>query len=291
MKETNNIGKSIRTKLLNIAQGNGVNYQVLLIRYIQERLLYRLSQSTQRNHFVLKGGALLYAIQDLKARPTLDLDFLGQNIRNNKDVLLQAFREIALIPCPEDAVTFDPESLSAYEITVNRKYQGICIQITAHLDSIRQLISMDIGFGDIITPGAQNLDYPLALGNLPQASILAYSIETLLAEKFEAMISLGEDNSRMKDFFDVYTILHSFFINDSILKEAIYQTFQNRHTHYTETPTLFSDSFAESHKRELQWNNFLKKIQYNSRLSFFEVHRYICHRFRSLLPDGTNLTN
>ena len=261
MNKITNSGKSVRTRLLNNARENGLNYQLLLIRYIQERFLYRLSLSNLRNHFVLKGGALLYAIQNLKARPTLDLDFLGLGISNDKNSILNNFRQIASIPCPEDAVRFDLDSISADEITINREYQGIRVQLTAHLDTIRQLISIDIGFGDVITPEACTLDYPLAIEGLPHASVLAYSLETVLAEKFEAMISLGEDNSRMKDFFDVYTILQSHTISESVLAEAIRQTFENRKTTYSYPPAIFSASFPESGKRIVQWHNVSKKIQ------------------------------
>lgn len=285
MKKVSNIGKSIRAKLLTNAMTHGVNYQVLLIRYIQERLLYRLSQSDQRHHFILKGGALLYAVKDLKSRPTLDLDFLGISIHNGRESILQAFREIISIPCPEDAVIFDPDSMTAKEITIHRGYQGLRIQLQAHLDTIKQLISMDIGFGDVITPGVQHLDYPLAVNGLPQAQILAYPLETVLAEKFEAMISLGEDNSRMKDFFDVYMILQAHAIHDSLLQEAIHQTFKNRKTAYSNPPALFSSTFSQSEKRALMWSQFLKKLQFNTPLTFSEVHDYICKRFEKLLPS------
>lgn len=284
MKKISNYGKSVRTKLLNAAMASGLNYQVLLIRYMQERFLYRLSLSKYREHFVLKGGALLYAIQELEARPTLDLDFMGRGISRDEESLLKAFREIAAINCAEDAVSFETESMTATRIAVNRQYHGIRIQLRAHLDTIRQSITLDIGFGDVITPNARELDYPLAISGIPQATILAYSLESVLAEKFEAMITLGGDNSRMKDFFDVYIILKTGIINHSTLAEAIRQTFSNRNTHFSESPAVFSPDFPTSSHRLQQWHGFLGKIQYKQPLAFQDVHAYICQHFRTLLP-------
>lgn len=284
MKKISNYGKSVRAKLLNAAMSGDINYQMLLIRYIQERLLYRLSLSKYREHFVLKGGALLYAIQELEARPTLDLDFMGRNINREEETLLKAFREIAAINCPEDAVRFETDSMTATRITVNRQYHGIRIQLRAQLDTIRQSITLDIGFGDVITPNAQELNYPSAISGIPQATILAYSLESVLAEKFEAMITLGEDNSRMKDFFDVYIILKMGTINHSTLAEAIRQTFKNRNTRCSITPTVLSPDFPTSGHRLLQWTGFLRKIQYNHPLEFQDVHTYICQQLRALLP-------
>lgn len=284
MKKITNFGKSIRTKLLNLAQTCGISYQILLVRYIQERLLYRLAQSEYRRHFVLKGGALLYAIQQLEARPTLDLDFMGRNISHDTNTLKNVFQRIAEIEYPEDAVTFDSASIITNEIAINRQYHGVRVQILAYLDTIRQQITMDIGFGDIITPNAQELVYPLSIDGLNQAHIYAYSIESVIAEKFEAMISLGEDNSRMKDFFDVYTLLHRSDVNIPLLEEAIRRTFENRNTLIPPAPAMFSPDFAQSGKRLTQWRGFLKKIKQNEELPFHEVHEFICDKLMPLLP-------
>ena len=145
-----NYGKSVRAKLLNISKAEKLGYQLIVIRYIQERLLYRLSQSRFREKLFLKGGALLYAHEQFRARPTLDIDFLGDKISRDKEFVKMAFEEICAVSCPEDGVTFDTESISAEEITVNKEYHGIRLHVTARLDTIRQVISMDIGFGDVI---------------------------------------------------------------------------------------------------------------------------------------------
>lgn len=147
-----NYGKSIRTKLLNIAQKEGVFYQTVLTRYFQERLLYRMSQTRFRNNFYLKGGALLYAFERFAARPTLDIDFLGHDISNEGAAIIAAFKEICSIPCEEDGIVFDTEHITAQNITEFKDYHGVRLSIPVRMDTIFQVMTMDIGFGDVVTP-------------------------------------------------------------------------------------------------------------------------------------------
>lgn len=193
-------GKSVRARLLNLAQKEKYDYQLLLVRYIQERLLYRLSQSRFKHCFFLKGGALLYAYERLKARPTLDIDFLADRINRDKNYIKIVFQEICSLECQEDGVFFGTDTLEAKEITINKEYHGVSVTVIAHLDSIKQFISIDIGFGDVIVPKAMSLDYPMLLDEILEVNVMAYSLETVVAEKFQAMISLAGANSRMKDF-------------------------------------------------------------------------------------------
>lgn len=275
-----NYGKSIRTKLLNISKAEKLGYQLILTRYIQERLLYRLSQSRFREKLFLKGGALLYAHEQFRARPTLDIDFLGDKISREKEFVKMAFEEVSSITCPEDGVIFDVESLSAEEITVNKEYHGIRLHVTAHLDTIRQVISMDIGFGDVITPEPEKLDYPTLLKDIPAVNIMAYSLETVVAEKFHAMIDLAEENSRMKDFFDVYRILESGKIDEEMLQKAITATFANRETNYKPDHILFTKEFAEDPARMAFWKGFLRKIKFTGDLPFDMVINLIKERLQ-----------
>ena len=160
MSETKikNTGKSIRGRLLNIARREGIFYQTVLTRYFQERLLYRISQTIYRNNFYLKGGALMYAYERFAARPTLDIDFLGSNISNEESVIVAAFREICSVPCQEDGIMFDTERITAVRITEQRDYNGVRVSIPTRMDTISQVLAMDIGFGDIITPQPVNID-------------------------------------------------------------------------------------------------------------------------------------
>ena len=139
----------------------------------------------------------------MKARPTLDIDFLGSSINNDKKIIEEAFSEICGISCKEDGPVFDTDSIEMEEINKHRVYKGIRLHVTAQLDTVRQKIGMDIGFGDIITLEPQELEYPLLLDGLLTVSIMAYSQKTVVAEKFQAMIELSENNSHMKDFYDL----------------------------------------------------------------------------------------
>lgn len=259
-KENKDYGKSVKAKLLNLSKAEGIPYQPLLIRYVQERLLYRLAQSKYKHRFYLKGGALLYAHEQFKARPTLDIDFLGNSIANDKKIIEEAFLEICRIPCEKDGIHFDTTSIETEEINENRVYKGIRLHVTAGLDTVRQKIAMDIGFGDIITPDPQELAYPLLLDDLPPVHIMAYSLETVVAEKFQAMIELSENNSRMKDFYDLYTLLHKNTIEDALLEKAIHATLENRGTVYEENHPLFSESFSTNPRFQMLWKGFMKKI-------------------------------
>jgi Domain of unknown function (DUF1814). len=262
--------KSIKAKLLNIAKNKNINYQQLIIRYLYERLLYRLSVSSYRDKFCLKGGALLYAFEKEFPRPTLDIDFLGMKIRNDIETLKDVFREILAMPC-NDGVEFDISTVEAEEINESNAYHGVKVTFSAKLDTIRQSMRMDIGFGDVIIPTAQKLAYPVLLEELPVPQIMAYSLESVVAEKFQAMIELSEVNSRYKDFYDVYKILALQNLNAEVLYEAVRATFINRGTFYQKNHPLFSESFAKDEGRNTQWKRFLKKIKQDEELLFEDV--------------------
>jgi predicted nucleotidyltransferase component of viral defense system len=278
---TKDIAKSKKAKLLNIAQKSNLDYQVLLIRYFYERLLYRLSVSRFREKFCLKGGTLLYALSKETPRPTLDIDFLGLDFSNEMDNIKNAFIEILSVECEEDGVLFDAKSIVTTELMGNKRYTGIRVSYIAHLDSIKQQMQIDIGFGDVITPAPQNLSYPVLLDELPNPKICAYSLETVVAEKFHAMIELGNDNSRFKDFYDTYKILTTQEIDGNTLIDAISATFQNRKTIFQENHPLFSEEFIKNQNRQLRWNSFLRKIKAEN-IDFETVVKYITTRLQPI---------
>jgi len=286
---TKDIAKSIKARLLNIAKNRDINYQQLIIRYLYERLLYRLSVSKYKNRFCLKGGALLYAFEKEIPRPTLDIDFLGMKIKNDVHTIKNVFKEILAIPC-DDGIQFDVSTIDAEEINESKAYQGVRITFTAQLDSIKQNMRMDIGFGDVIIPTAQNLTYPVLMDELPAPEVLAYSLESVVAEKFQAMIELSETNSRYKDFYDVYKILSNQQLDDAILNEAIHATFNNRSTVYQDAHPLFADSFMKEGGRNTQWKRFLKKIKQDEDLDFKDVMTLISSRLR-LFYETLNTNN
>ena len=274
-KEIKDYGKSVRTRLLTVSKESGIPYMTILVRYLQERLLYRVSQSEFKENFYLKGGALLYAFHQEKARPTKDIDFLGTHISNDRDYIKAVFAKIAEVPCDEDGVKFVADSIEVIDITQEKKYHGARLTMTAHLDTVRQQISMDIGFGDVVTPGPQDLTYPLLLENIPAVSLLAYSLETVVAEKFEAMISLSVNNSRMKDFYDLYRILDDGKLETDVLEEAIKNTFSNRRTVYVENHPMFNEEFYSDSNRTARWNGFLKSIKSKEQIPFADTGKRI----------------
>lgn len=281
-----NYGKSIRSKLLNIAKEENTFYQTILTRYFQERLLYRISQTRYRNNFYLKGGALMYAYERFAARPTLDIDFLGNNISNEGESIVKAFKEICSVPYEEDGVTFDVEQITDQNITEFKDYHGIRLSIPVRMDTISQVMTMDIGFGDVVTPKPVDLDYPILLEHLPSAKILAYSLETVIAEKLHAVVDLADQSSRMKDYYDLYTILHNEKFDVDVLQEAIIRTFENRHTPYDDNTMFFRKEFSENQQMQVRWQAFIKKITKNTELAFAEVVTYIQEK---LQPYWDNL--
>jgi predicted nucleotidyltransferase component of viral defense system len=272
---TKNIAHSIKAKLLNISNHDNKRYQQLLVHYMQERFLYRLSKSDYSEHFILKGGALLYAYSEFLPRPTIDVDFMGEHINNDKQSIIEAFRDIAVTEVEDDGVRFDADRISSSDIAVERKYPGIRIAIVAYLDTIRKELTFDIGFGDVITPHPVTMQYPVVFNEMANPQLVAYSLETVVAEKFQTMIDKGEFNSRMKDFFDLYRIIIAHKFDDDDLMSAIVATFHNRNTEFSPNHIVFEDDFASSPMFAQRWNAFCLKIKVADAPTFFEVMKVI----------------
>ena len=277
-----NYGKSVRTRLVNLMNETGYKYMYLLARYFNERLLYRVSVSQYKDNFLLKGGSLLYALDGLEARPTVDVDFMADRISRDRVTLTGVFKQIVAIGCDEDGVLFDTESIKTEPITVDKKYPGLRFYVTAHMDTIVHSMSLDIGFGDVVSPYPMSLDFPLLLPNMPSVNLQAYSLETVVAEKFHTMIDRDETNSRMKDFFDCYQLLTQRNLSDETLYEAIKATFDNRALVYKSNLKLFSDEFVTDRERMIRWKAFLKQIKWKEEISFSSVMQVIRERLQPL---------
>lgn len=275
-----NYGKSIRTKLLNVAQKENVFHQTILTRYFQERLLYRMSQTKYRNNFYLKGGALMYAYERFAARPTLDIDFLGKNISNEASSIVAAFKEICSVPYDEDGVIYDVDHITSQDITEFKEYHGIRLSIPVKMDTIAQVLTMDIGFGDVVTPNPIDLDYPILLEHLPAVNIMAYSQETVIAEKMHAIVDLADQSSRMKDYYDLYHILTKEKYDSNTLQKAIENTFENRHTSYDADNLFFGQNFAHNQQMQVRWQAFMRKITKAEDVSFNDVVSYLQTQLR-----------
>jgi predicted nucleotidyltransferase component of viral defense system len=264
-----NLSASLRARLLYLAKSEDLSFQLVIIRYLQERLLYRLSVSPYSKSFYLKGGALMYAFGGNKTRFTLDIDLLGKAIANNTQTIKSAFSEIASTVCPSDGVVFNPKTIQAEEISEQNKYNGIRIFIDASFHTIKQRLQVDVGFGDEIIPTPNStIDYPVLLSDLEVPNLLAYSTETQIAEKFQAIIELSLANSRMKDFDDVYKLLSTRIYDEHNLAESIRITFSNRNTTYTKNHSLFTEEFFSNPNRTKMWKAFLNKIGQDKDLEF-----------------------
>ena len=196
---------SIKDRLKNQAAAGGKTFQEALTAYGLERTAYRLSMSDYVERFTLKGGIFLYALFEGEfTRTTRDIDLLANNMPNNVEDMEKVFKSIFSIKC-DDAIRYDLNTLNVRDITDFKEYHGVNVSIMAYLDRTRVPVSIDVGFGDIIYPGRVKMEFPVLL-DMDAPEIYAYSVSSVIAEKFEAIVSLGDANSRYKDFYDIYIL-------------------------------------------------------------------------------------
>ena len=254
MRKITNIGASNFRKLLHQAQKNNLDFNTLLKRYLQERFLYRLSKSAYKDNFILKGGLLLITIDIPASRPTMDINLLTHKLDEAK--VTEAFKEILAIEYP-DGVTFDSASVQSEPITKDGAYQGTRLKFKAYFNGSRNDMSSDLGLGDyVINP--REITFPTILHE-DSPILTAYSLETIIAEKLEAMAKLLYANSRMKDFYDIYTILNTHTLSKETLAKAIKGTFEHRQTPLKDLSIIFSADFSNSANKQTQWTAFLTK--------------------------------
>jgi len=256
-KEIKNLAASVKARLLNIADQSNRNFNLILRQYVQERFLYRLANSRYSNNFILKGALLFLAFDISRLRPTRDIDFLGDSIKNDTDEIKKIFEEILLVEC-DDGLIFNDKSMTSENIVEDDKYHGIRVKFEARLNTAIQPIQVDIGFGDVIHKGPVQIVYPTLL-DFPTPSLLAYSIESAIAEKFEAIVSLGIATSRMKDFYDILFFAQKNKFDSADLFDAINLTFNNRNTAIASRNLIFADDFKKDLQKRTQWKAFLKK--------------------------------
>ena len=276
---------SVKNRLSNISKATGKTMQKLLIMYCLERTLYQLSVSSYSSKFVLKGGVLLYALFNGNyARTTADVDLLAEKISNDVEKMYRIFQDILSIKT-NDPIIYDLKTLNVTTITEHKKYHGLNVSVLAFLDRTQINLSVDIGFGDVIYPNKVKMDYPVIL-NDDNPIIYAYSIYSCIAEKFEAIVSLGYDNSRLKDFYDIYVIVSSFDLNGNELFNAIKETFGHRNTKFDEI-VIFENDFLDD-IRIKRWNSFIKKKKAMMELSLEDTINLIN---KLMIPIVNALTN
>ncbi|TBR27970.1 MAG: nucleotidyl transferase AbiEii/AbiGii toxin family protein [Reyranella sp.] len=258
-KSLKNPAASIRARLLRLAKEHGDNFQRTLVRYAIERLLFRLSQTEAGDSYVLKGAMLLVTWPEHVFRPTGDLDLLG---RGDPDpaAITALFTRICRAPVPDDGIIFNPKTLKVVPLREADKYQGISLSLTGELDRAEIRVLVDIGFGDHIYPPPTRRLFPGLLPELPQANVLMYPPETVIAEKFEAMILYGETNSRIKDFHDIWVIIRTFHFDLATVIEAVGGTFHRRETVIpTDMPIGLTETFALIAEERGLWTGFLRR--------------------------------
>ena len=249
---------SVLARLLNRSRSTGENYNLLLSRFAIERLLYRLSVSPHAGSFVLKGALLFALWYDTPHRPTKDADLLGFGA-DDEDTLRNTFTAICAIDA-DDGARYETADMRVAPIREDNVYGGLRLTIPAFIGSARLPVQVDIGFGDAITPGPENVTYPTLLDDLAAPSLRAYPVYTVIAEKLHAMVVLGMNNSRMKDFFDLAVIARTSELGGATLVSAIRATFARRNTPLpTSVPAALTAEFSTNPIKAQQWQAFVTK--------------------------------
>lgn len=269
-----NVAASVRMRLFNLARESREDFGLLLSRFAIERLLYRISISPHCKMFLLKGAVLFTVWKNLPRRPTRDIDFQGIG-DSSPDHLMEVFRSLCEIEAMEDGMRFDAASIQITSIRNEQEYGGLRVRLNAYLADARIPLWIDIGFGDAVTPPPREADYPTIL-SLPAPRVQLYPPETVIAEKWQAMVELGFSNSRMKDFYDLWILSRHIEFDGRLLSQAIYATFERRRTSLPlELPVAFREEFCEDSEKRAQWQGFTRKSQLQNIPELFEVVRDI----------------
>lgn len=274
-----NVGASVRARLLQRSRDERADFQILLTRYALERLLYRLSLSEHRDRFILKGAMLFVTWVEVPFRPTRDLDLLGFG-ESTPAAIGDAFRAILALAVDDDGVVFDTQRLEAAAIREGVEYGGVRVRTSATIGGARVLIQVDVGFGDVITPGPVEIDYPVLL-DAPVPHLRAYPMETVVAEKLHALVTLGIANSRLKDYYDLWLTADTFELERSLLARAVRQTFERRETALPDGELAgLSPAYVESWGG--QWTAFLTRERMAAAPG--ELEEVVADLARFLLP-------
>lgn len=257
-RKPTNVAASIRQRLLNMARERGEEFQLLLTRFANERLLYRLSRSEYADRFILKGAMLYSLWSGAVYRATRDVDLLGTG-DSAAGQLAGVFRDICEVGVEDDGLSFESAGIRTEEIRDAQEYGGVRVTVVAYLAKARIPIQIDIGFGDAVTPGSRKVTLPTLL-DLPAPRVKAYPPESVIAEKFQAMSVLGIVNSRMKDFYDVWALAQNLVFKGPTLCKAIKATFERRRTSLpAQIPVAFSSDFSGDATKQAQWRAFINR--------------------------------
>ena len=281
-----NTAASVRARLLNMARTDKRDFTLVLIRYALERLLYRLSISEHADHFLLKGALLFDLWFDVPFRPTRDMDLLGFGVAEEPH-LIAAFSDLCTLEV-DDGIRFDAQSIRAAEIRKEANYAGIRVTLLAWIDGARCPVQVDVGYGDAVTPAPESVEYPVMLQEFPAPMLRVYPRYTVVAEKLDAMITLGVANSRMKDYFNLWVLAQYSDFDGAVLRQAIGATLSRRGTGIPpDVPFGLSDAFATDPQKQMQWQGFLKK----NRLEALSLNLVVADLRKFLIPPLQDLAS
>ena len=252
------IAASVLAKLKNKAKASGISYQQCLQLFFQEEFLRRLAGSKYADNFILKGGLFIYTLTNFESRATVDVDFLMRGLHNDLARMDEIIAEILAVDTGNDFVTF--KAGKTEPIALQRKYHGISTQITGYIKNVRVPFNVDIGVGDVIVPNAQRRNIQTQLDGYEKPEILTYSLESTIAEKFDAILQRFELTGRMKDFYDIYYLSRTFDFDGLKLQTAIQETLQNRGTAYEKDSFDRILALADDPDMQTKWRYFLKTL-------------------------------
>lgn len=256
-KELKDVAASVRQRLLNHAKETHRPLDELLQYFAMERFLYRLSLSKYKDKVVLKGALMFIVWEAPRSRATRDIDFLGR-MPNAVEKLEAMVREVCETKAEPDGIVFNPGSVKGERIKADADYAGVRVRFLGKLGQARTAMQIDCGFGDVVTPGSKEIVYPTIL-DMPKPKLKGYPRETVVAEKFEAMVKLGMLNTRMKDFYDIWLLAKQFDFVGEDLRQAVLKTFAHRKTELSTEPVALSSEFFGSAEKQTQWKAFLRR--------------------------------
>ena len=252
------IAASVLARLKNKAKESGRSYQLCLQLFCQEEFLRRLEKSQYAENLVLKGGLFIYSVTDFDSRVTVDVDFLLRKVPNTPEQLQTVIETIISTPTGNDFVTFEIKNIAP--IAVAKKYAGIGVSLVARIKNTKTPFSIDFGVGDVIVPKQEKRKIPTQLDDFTEPTVNTYSLETTIAEKIDAILSLMEFSSRMKDYYDIYYLANKFDFDGATLTEALRKTFENRGHTFTAEQFEQVMAFDSDDAMQKKWKAFARKI-------------------------------
>lgn len=259
---------SVLARLKNKAKAGGISYQQCLQLFFQEEFLRKLSASKYKDNLILKGGLFIYTLTNFESRATIDVDFMLRGPSNDMVRMDEIIAEILAVPTGNDFITF--KALPTEPIAANRKYHGVSTQITGYIKNVRVPLSVDIGVGDIIVPGAKARTIKTQLEGFDAPEIMTYSVESTIAEKLDAILQRFELTGRMKDFYDIYYLSQTFNFDGLKLQTAIAETLRNRGTDYSADSFHRITALVNDENMQVRWRHFLRTL-HNPDIPFSQV--------------------